>query len=123
MDTALGPYDALRRIAYLLERSRAGTYRVKAFRSAAATVLKTDPAELQSLAEAGTLTDLPGIGSSTEAVIRQALDGEIPEYLTSMEAKAAERERSSAGSVSSTVAAAERKALTRYVPARERSSR
>ena len=43
----LGPYDALRRIAYLLERSRAGTYRVQAFRGAAATVLATDPAELQ----------------------------------------------------------------------------
>jgi putative hydrolase len=52
-------------------------------------VLETDPAELQSRAQAGTLTDLPGIGSSTEAVIRQALDGQIPEYLTSMEAKAA----------------------------------
>jgi putative hydrolase len=90
MDTALGPYDALRRIAYLLERSRAGTYRVKAFRSAAATVLETDPAELRSRAEAGTLTDLPGIGASTEAVIRQALGGENPEYLTSLETRATE---------------------------------
>ena len=87
---ALGPYDALRRIAYLLERSRAGTYRVKAFRSAAITVLETDPAELRSRAAAGTLTDLPGIGPSTEAVIRQALEGELPEYLTSMEDKATE---------------------------------
>ena len=87
---ALGPYDALRRIAYLLERSRAGTYRVKAFRSAAMTVLETDPAELRSRAAAGTLTDLPGIGPSTEAVIRQALEGELPEYLTSMEDKATE---------------------------------
>jgi putative hydrolase len=81
----LGPYDALRRIAYLLERSRAGTYRVQAFRGAAATVLATDPAELQSRAAAGTLTDLPGIGSATEAVIREALDGEIPAYLKSLE--------------------------------------
>jgi len=81
----LGPYDALRRIAYLLERSRAGTYRVQAFRGAAATVLATDPAELQARAAAGTLTDLPGIGSATEAVIREALDGEIPAYLKSLE--------------------------------------
>lgn len=81
----LGPYDALRRIAYLLERSRAGTYRVQAFRGAAATVLTTDPAELKARAAAGTLTDLPGIGSATEAVIREALDGEIPAYLKSLE--------------------------------------
>src|SRR5665811_16068 len=85
MDSLLGPYDALRRIAYLLERSRAGTYRVKAFRAAAATVLATDPAELASRATAGTLTDLPGIGPATEAVIMEALDGEIPAYLKSLE--------------------------------------
>jgi putative hydrolase len=90
VDILLGPYDALRRIAYLLERSRAGTYRVQAFRGAAATVLETDPTELRSRAADGTLTDLPGIGPSTEAVIRQALEGEIPEYLTSLEDRATE---------------------------------
>jgi putative hydrolase len=81
----LGPYDALRRIAYLLERSRAGTYRVQAFRGAAATVLATDPAELQSRAAEGTLTDLPGIGAATEAVIRETLEEEVPAYLKSLE--------------------------------------
>jgi putative hydrolase len=86
----LGPYDALRRIAYLLERSRAGTYRVKAFRGAAATVLATDPEELRSRAVAGTLTELPGIGPATEAVIRATLEGDMPEYLKSLEAKATE---------------------------------
>jgi putative hydrolase len=84
----LGPYDALRRIAYLLERSRAGTYRVKAFRGAAATVLETDAGELRSRAEAGTLTDLPGIGPSTEAVIQETLEGTVPAYLTSLEDRA-----------------------------------
>jgi putative hydrolase len=88
MSTQLEPYDALRRVAYLLERERAGTYRVKAFRGAAATVLATDPTELQSRADSGTLTDLPGIGPSTEAVIRQSLEGQIPEYLTSLETRA-----------------------------------
>ena len=90
MDPLLGPSDALRRIAYLLERSRAGTYRVKAFRGAAATVLATDPAELRSRAAAGTLSDLPGIGPATEAVIQATLKGEIPEYLKSLEEKATE---------------------------------
>jgi len=86
----LGPYDALRRIAYLLERSRAGSYRVKAFRGAAATVLATDPAELRSRARARTLTDLPGIGPATEAVIRETLEGKIPDYLKSLEEQATE---------------------------------
>ena len=86
----LTPYDALRRIAYLLERSRAGTYRVQAFRGAAATVLAIDPAELKSRSAAGTLTELPGIGSATEAVIRETLEGELPEYLKSLEDKATE---------------------------------
>ena len=90
MTTPLSPYDALRRIAYLLERSRAGTFRVKAFRAAAATALATDPGELASRAGAGTLTDLPGIGSATEAVIRQALEGELPAYLTTLEDRASE---------------------------------
>ena len=90
MSPPLGPYDALRRIAYLLERSRAGTYRVKAFRMAAATTLGTDPDELRSRAAAGTLTDLPGIGPATEAVIRESLAGNIPAYLTSLEDRATE---------------------------------
>jgi putative hydrolase len=81
----LEPYDALRRIAFLLERSRAGTYRVKAFRGAAETVLETDPSELRSRARAGTLTDLPGIGPATESVIRETLEGAVPAYLKSLE--------------------------------------
>jgi putative hydrolase len=86
----LEPYDALRRIAFLLERSRAGTYRVKAFRGAAETVLETDPSELRSRAIARTLTELPGIGPSTESVIRETLEGKVPAYLKSLEDSAAD---------------------------------
>lgn len=87
-DRAWEPLDALRRIAFLLERSRADTYRVRAFRGAAATVVRTPPAELERKAASGRLTDLPGIGKASAAVISQALDGGVPAYLADLEAKA-----------------------------------
>ncbi|WP_265445622.1 PHP domain-containing protein [Flexivirga meconopsidis] len=88
---SIEPVDALRRIAFLLERSRAGTYRVKAFRQAADTVLRTPADELRRLADTGTLDQLPGIGKSTEAVVEESLAGKRPAYLVSLEEKSPER--------------------------------
>ncbi|HSE69118.1 MAG TPA: PHP domain-containing protein [Nocardioidaceae bacterium] len=82
------PVSALRRIAFLLERTRAETYKVKAFRGAAATVLALDPDELRDRHRAGTLRELPGVGASSEAVIVAALDGEVPSYLATLEEEA-----------------------------------
>ena len=80
-----GPVAALRRIAFLLERSRAETYKVKAFRSAAATILPLDPDEVALRVREGTLRELPGIGASTAEVIEAAVEGRLPTRLARLE--------------------------------------
>jgi putative hydrolase len=80
-----GPVAALRRIAFLLERSRAETYKVKAFRAAAATILPLGPDEVAARVQDGTLRDLPGIGASTAQVIEAAVEGRTPERLARLE--------------------------------------
>lgn len=80
-----GPVAALRRIAFLLERSRAETYKVKAFRAAAATVLPLDPEDVARRVQQGTLRELDGIGASTAEVIEAAVLGRVPERLARLE--------------------------------------
>ncbi|QIX27611.1 PHP domain-containing protein [Nocardioides sp. JQ2195] len=81
----VGPVPALRRIAFLLERAREDTYKIKAFRSAAATILPLSAEELARHVADQTLTGLPGIGASSATVISQAWRGEVPERLAALE--------------------------------------
>ncbi|MGY2875901.1 putative hydrolase [Marmoricola sp. URHA0025 HA25] len=80
-----GPVAALRRIAFLLERSRAETYKVKAFRAAAATILPLGADEVATRVREGTLRELGGIGASTAEVIEAAVAGRTPDRLARLE--------------------------------------
>jgi putative hydrolase len=75
------PIADLRRIAFLLERAHEATYRVRAFRGAAAALGKLPKDELAARAAAGTLTELSGVGDVTARCVVESLAGEEPVYL------------------------------------------
>jgi len=81
----VNPVDALERIAYLLERDRAESYKVRAFRRVARSLALLDVDQIETLARSGRLREIPGVGDSTAQVIEEAAAGETPSYLAALE--------------------------------------
>ena len=79
----------LRRIAFLLERAQATSYRSEAYRAAARTVEREDGRRLRTLAAAGALSDLPAVGARTAEVVTRALAGRPVPTLDELEDEAA----------------------------------
>ncbi|HUY65295.1 MAG TPA: PHP domain-containing protein [Acidimicrobiales bacterium] len=78
------PLAALRRIAYLLERDGAESYKVRAFRGAAAAIADLPVEDLEAMSPAR-LKEIPQVGKTSAQVITEALRGATPAYLEKLE--------------------------------------
>ncbi len=83
-------YAALNEIGFWLERERAVTYKVEAFRKAAAIIEDLSVDELEQRLESGALKRTKGIGDRTFGVIKQAVEGDVPSYLADLRARSTE---------------------------------
>ena len=79
------PVADLKRIGFLLEAAQEPGYRVRAFRTAAATLAGLTAEELAERVRNGSLRELTGIGEVTERTILESLRGEEPVYLRRLE--------------------------------------
>jgi len=84
------PVAALNEIAFWLERELAPSFKVQAFRKAAAIIAPLGTDEVAARVADGRLKRTKGIGDRTFQVISQAVDGEVPAYLADLRERNAE---------------------------------
>ena len=81
------PIAALGLAVHYLDRELAPSAKVKAFQRAIEVVADRPEEEIARRAEAGTLTELDGIGPSTARVVAEAIAGVADGYLANLEAR------------------------------------
>jgi putative hydrolase len=85
------PAEALERIAYLLDRAREKSYRVRAYLRAAEVVKGLSADELRAHVDSSTLTTLEGIGPKTASIVAEVLETGTTAYLAKLEEETAVR--------------------------------
>ena len=80
----MDPVAALNEIAYLLERQLASPYKSKAFRKASDVIAALPAEEVADRASQGRWTGVAGIGGTTSEVIKEAVAGQVPDYLAKL---------------------------------------
>ncbi|MDX6275958.1 MAG: putative hydrolase [Nocardioidaceae bacterium] len=86
----MDPVEALKEIGFWLERERASSHRVEAFRRAATAIADLSADEIAERVGSGALKRTKGIGDRTFGVISQAVAGDVPDYLQDLRARSTE---------------------------------
>ncbi|WP_250445993.1 PHP domain-containing protein [Actinotalea sp. C106] len=83
---------ALHRVAFLLEREQASSYRCAAYRGAGDRLRELDEADWDQHRRADSWQQISGVGARTADAVREVLAGSTPDVLAELEADLAERE-------------------------------